>query len=162
MDSISDLSDVDTVTSTPATGQVLKWDGNKWAPADDITTGGGGLDATTLNGFNSAYYLDYNNFTNKPTLFDGNFSSLLGTPTDLAGYGITDAISTNSSYTQNGSIVINSDVGLTIGTDNNIRLRVDNSNVKIESTVNEQDLEISVKSYQEQLQLSKLIQAHKE
>ena len=145
VDSISDLSDVDTVTSTPATGQVLKWDGNKWAPADDITTGGGGLDATTLNGFNSAYYLDYNNFTNKPTLFDGNFSSLLGTPTDLAGYGITDAISTNSSYTQNGSIVINSDVGLTVGTDNNIRLRVDNSNVKIESTVNEQDLEISVK-----------------
>ena len=58
--------------------------------------------------------------------------------------------------------MINSDVGLTIGTDNNIRLRVDNSNVKIESTVNEQDLEISVKSIVEQLQLSKLIQAHKE
>jgi len=145
VDSISDLSDVDTVTSTPATGQVLKWDGNKWAPADDITTGGGGLDATTLSGFASSYYLDYNNFTNRPTLFDGNFSSLVGTPTNLAGYGITDAISTNSSYTQNGSITINSDVGLTVGTNNNLRLRVDSSNVKIESTVNEQDLEISVK-----------------
>ena len=48
---ISDLSDVDTTTTLPNTGQVLKWDGNKWAPADDITTGGGGLDATTLSGF---------------------------------------------------------------------------------------------------------------
>ena len=144
VDDINDLSDVDTVTNTPTTGQVLKWDGNKWAPADDITSGGGGLDATTLSGFSSAYYLDYNNFTNKPTLFDGNFSSLNGTPTSLAGYGITDAISTNSSYTQNGSVVINSDVGLTVGSSNNLRLRVD-GNLKIESTVNEQDLEINVK-----------------
>ena len=141
---ISDLSDVDTTSTLPNTGQVLKWDGNKWAPADDITTGGGGLDATTLSGFASAYYLDYNNFSNTPTLFDSQFSSLVATPTTLSGYGITDAISTSQSYTQNGSVTINDNSGLTIGTNNNIKLRIDNSAI-IESTVNEQDLDIRVK-----------------
>jgi hypothetical protein len=141
---ISDLSDVDTTSTLPNTGQVLKWDGNKWAPADDITTGGGGLDATTLSGFASAYYLDYNNFSNTPTLFDSQFSSLVATPTTLSGYGITDAISTSQSYTQNGSVTINDNSGLTVGTNNNIKLRIDNSAI-IESTVNEQDLDIIVK-----------------
>ena len=72
----------------------------KWAPADDITTGGAGLNADTLDGFDSAYFLNYNNLTNRPTLFDGQFASLTGTPNTLAGYGITDAISVNQSYTQ--------------------------------------------------------------
>lgn len=144
VDDINDLSDVDTVTTAPTTGQVLKWDGNKWAPADDITSGGGGLDATTLGGFNGAYYLNYNNFTNTPTLFDGAFSSLTGTPTTLSGYGITDAISSTGDYTQNGSVTFNDNDGIVIGTSNNLKLRVDN-NVKIETTVDEQDLEINVK-----------------
>jgi len=144
VDDINDLSDVDTVTTAPTTGQVLKWDGNKWAPADDITSGGGGLDATTLGGFNGAYYLNYNNFTNTPTLFDGAFGSLTGTPTTLSGYGITDAISSTGDYTQNGSVTFNDNDGIVIGTSNNLKLRVDN-NVKIETTVDEQDLEINVK-----------------
>ena len=141
---ISDLADVDTQSQLPNTGQVLKWDGNKWAPADDITTGGGGLDATTLNGFASSYYLDYNNFTNKPTLFDSQFSSLVATPTTLSGYGITDAISTSQSYTQDGTVTFNDDGGITVGTNNNVKLRVDN-NVILENTVNDQDLDIKVK-----------------
>ena len=65
--SIDFLSDVDTTSSPPSTGQVLKWDGAKWAPGSDATTGGAGTDADTLDGFDSAYYLDYNNFTNVPT-----------------------------------------------------------------------------------------------
>ena len=141
---ISDLADVDTQSQLPNTGQVLKWDGNKWAPADDITTGGGGLDATTLNGFASSYYLDYNNFTNKPTLFDSQFSSLVATPTTLSGYGITDAISTSQSYTQDGTVTFNDNGGITVGTNNNVKLRVDN-NVILENTVNDQDLDIKVK-----------------
>ena len=141
---ISDLSDVDTTTTLPNTGQVLKWDGNKWAPADDITTGGGGLDATTLSGFASSYYLDYNNFTNKPTLFDSQFSSLVATPTTLSGYGITDAIGTDQSYTQNGSVTFNDNLGITVGTNDNAKLRVDNG-VVLESTVDDQDLDIKVK-----------------
>jgi plastocyanin len=64
--SIDFLSDVDTTTSAPQTGEVLKWDGAKWAPGTDIAEGGTGLDADTLDGFDSSYFLDYNNFTNTP------------------------------------------------------------------------------------------------
>lgn len=141
---INDLQDVDTVSSAPTVGQVLKWDGSKWAPADDITSGGGGLDASTLNGFGSAYYLDYSNFTNTPTLFDGQWSSLVGTPTTLAGYGITDGVTTTGDYTQNGSVTFNSDTGIKIGTDTNLSIEV-NNDVVIKTTVNEQDLDIRVK-----------------
>ena len=66
--SIDFLSDVDTTTSAPTTGQVLKWDGAKWAPGADVSSGGSGLDADTLDGFDSAYYLNYNNFTNTPSV----------------------------------------------------------------------------------------------
>lgn len=66
--SIDFLSDVDTTSSAPTTGQVLKWDGAKWAPGADVASGGSGLDADTLDGFDSAYYLDYNNFTNTPSV----------------------------------------------------------------------------------------------
>ena len=141
---ISDLSDVDTQGTPPTPGQVLKWDGLRWAPANDATSGGGGLNADTLDGFDSPYFLDYANLTNQPTLFDGNFSSLVGLPTTLAGYGITDSISTSQSYTQNGSVTFNSDTGITIGTNNNIKLRVDNA-VIIERQSTEQDLDINVK-----------------
>ncbi len=33
--SVDDLTDVDTSTSTPTTGQVLKWDGTNWVPGND-------------------------------------------------------------------------------------------------------------------------------
>lgn len=141
---INDLSDVDTNSSAPTVGQVLKWDGSKWAPADDITSGGGGLDASTLNGFAGSYYLDYNNLNNKPTLFDGQWSSLVGTPTTLSGYGITDAISVNASYTQNGTVHINANGGLTLGESTNMKLRVDND-VIFETLVSDQDLDIRVR-----------------
>lgn len=66
--SIDFLNDVDTSSSPPTTGQVLKWDGGKWAPAADATTGGAGTDADTLDGFDGSYYLDYNNLNNKPAI----------------------------------------------------------------------------------------------
>ena len=147
VDDISDLADVDTISSPPSTGQVLKWDGTKWAPADDITSGGGGLNADTLDGFDGSYYLDYNNFANKPTLFDSQFSSLTGTPTTLGGYGIVDAISINQSYTQNGSVTLNDDNGIKIGGNSTPRvvLAVSGGAVVLETLVNEQDLDIKVK-----------------
>ena len=47
---INSLSDVDTTSTPPQTGNVLKWDGGKWAPGTDATTGGAGTDADTLDG----------------------------------------------------------------------------------------------------------------
>ena len=79
---LSGLTDVDTTNATA--GQVLKYDGNSWAPADDSTTGGGGTDADTLDGFDSQYYLDYNNLNNTPapiTPFSGDYNDLTNTPT---------------------------------------------------------------------------------
>ena len=66
--SIDFLNDVDTTSTAPATGNVLKWNGTNWAPGTDATTGGGGTDADTLDGFDSAYFLDYNNFSNTPSI----------------------------------------------------------------------------------------------
>jgi hypothetical protein len=47
--SIDDLSDVDTSTSAPTSGQVLKWDGANWTPAADNNSGGGGAGNTFSN-----------------------------------------------------------------------------------------------------------------
>jgi len=66
--SIDFLSDVDTATNPPSSGQVLKWDGAKWAPGTDVAEGGSGLDADTLDGQDGSYYLNYNNFTNTPNV----------------------------------------------------------------------------------------------
>jgi len=74
---LEDLSNVSALT--PASGQVLKWDGTHWAPATDATTGGAGLDADTLDGQDGSYYLNYTNFTNTPTI-----------PADLTDLGIVD------------------------------------------------------------------------
>jgi len=65
---INGLSDVDTVSTPPTTGDVLKWNGTNWVPGTDATTGGAGTDADTLDGFDSAYFLDYNNFSNTPVV----------------------------------------------------------------------------------------------
>jgi hypothetical protein len=67
--SINDLTDVDTATTPPSSGQVLKWNGTSWAPAADIASGGASVDAGTLEGEPGSYYLDYRNFTNTPTSF---------------------------------------------------------------------------------------------
>jgi len=83
---INYLTDVDTSTTAPEAGQVLKWDGAKWAPATDATEGGAGLDAQFLNGQPGPYYLNYNNLTNTPsTLTLANLS--VGNERAAAGDG---------------------------------------------------------------------------
>lgn len=79
---LSELLDVDS-TMSPAIGQVLKFDGTMWTAANDIASGGAGLDADTLDGFDSAFYLDYANLTNIPTLFSGDYADLTNTPASL-------------------------------------------------------------------------------
>ena len=66
--SINQHSDVDTATTPPTSGQVLKWNGSNWAPAADVASGGGGTDASTFNGQAPAFYLNYNNLDNRPDL----------------------------------------------------------------------------------------------
>jgi hypothetical protein len=82
--SIDKLSDVDTTTSAPSSGQVLKWNGTKWAPADDSTSGGGAADAGTLDGLDSTYFLNYNNLNNKPTV-PSSVLTLTDTPATFSG-----------------------------------------------------------------------------
>jgi uncharacterized protein (TIGR02145 family) len=47
----------------------------------------------------------YNDLSNKPTLFSGSFNDLSGKPTTIAGYGITNAMST--SHAANGITATN-------------------------------------------------------
>ena len=82
--SIDALSDVDTTTSAPTAGQVLKWSGTKWQPAADSTAGGGSSDATTLDGLDSTYFLNYNNLNNKPSIATA-FTGLTDTPANFTG-----------------------------------------------------------------------------
>ena len=66
---IRDLSDI--YDTDPADGQVLKWDSdnNRWSPSPDIATVGAvGFSADLLDSQEGTYYLDYNNFTNTPTI----------------------------------------------------------------------------------------------
>ena len=81
---IDTLSDVDTTSTPPTSGQVLKWSGTKWQPAADATGGGGGSDADTLDGLDSTYFLNYNNLNNKPSITTA-FTGLTDTPANFTG-----------------------------------------------------------------------------
>lgn len=84
--SINSLSDVDTATAAPSVGQVLKWNGTNWVPAADATSGGGGTNADTLDGFDSTYFLNYNNLSNQPTI-PTTFTALTDTPANYTSAG---------------------------------------------------------------------------
>lgn len=84
--SIDLLSDVDTTTTAPTSGQVLKYNGTQWVPGDDVTSGGGASDAGTLDGLDSTYFLNYNNLNNKPTI-PTSVTDLSDTPSSLSGNG---------------------------------------------------------------------------
>jgi len=84
--SINSLSDVDTATTVPSVGQVLKWNGTNWVPAADATSGGGGTNADTLDGFDSTYFLNYQNLTNQPTI-PTTFLALTDTPANYTSAG---------------------------------------------------------------------------
>ena len=104
------LEDLSNVSSTsPSTGQVLKWAGSEWAPAADATGGGGsgialtdlsvGAEGTASGDGDVAYNNVTGVFTYTPpdtssfltSVPAQSFASLTGKPTTIAGYGITDA-----------------------------------------------------------------------
>lgn len=47
---IGDLGDVDTTTDTPIVGDVLKWDGSNWVPAEDLAESGGAPGSVSFSG----------------------------------------------------------------------------------------------------------------
>jgi len=112
---LEDLTNVST--TSPNTGQVLKWAGTEWAPAADATGGGGsGIALTDLSvGAEGTASGDgdvsYNNvtgvFTYTPpdtssfltSVPAQSFASLTGKPTTIAGYGITDGLQLGTSST---------------------------------------------------------------
>ena len=60
--SITSLLDVDY--SSPTAGDVLKWDGTKWSAQPESGAAVSASNADLLDGFDSPYFLDANNFTN--------------------------------------------------------------------------------------------------
>jgi len=104
--SLYNLNDVD-FRNQPTIGQVLKFDGSKWAAAPDLGSsdpGSGISDASTLNGFEGTYYLDYNNFTNTPV----PYSLPIASPTQLGGV----KIGVNVNINQQGVISVPKGAGI--------------------------------------------------
>jgi len=64
--SITSLVDVDYVS--PVAGHVLKWNGTTWTSQAESGAAVSASNADLLDGFDSPYFLDYNNFTNTPSL----------------------------------------------------------------------------------------------
>jgi len=77
-------------------GHVLKWDGTQWASSPETGAAPVGSNADFLDGFDSTYFLNYDNLNNTPNLAtvatSGLFLDILSKPTTVAGYGITDAV----------------------------------------------------------------------
>jgi hypothetical protein len=70
---------VNLINNGTSVGQLLSWNGLEWSAVDPVVTEGTIENANLLNGFSGSHYLDYNNFTNTPTI-----------PSDLTDLGIID------------------------------------------------------------------------
>ena len=118
---IGDLVDVDTTSVAPTNGQVLKWDGAKWAPANDANDGSVALTdfSVTVAGVGTAN-LAYNSttgaFTYTPpdlsgyqlisNAFDGDYNSLTNKPTIPSAYSDSDVDThLNTSTATSGQIL---------------------------------------------------------
>ena len=100
-----------TVSRGTQTDAILQWDetNDYWEIASGGTTGriltendegaDNGLDADLLDGQQGTHYLDYNNFTNTPTIGDG-------TLTISGGSGLTGSGTFDANATTNASITV--------------------------------------------------------
>ena len=141
---LDDLADVDVSTNPPTSGQVLKYNGTAWVPALDIAEGGGGLDADTLDGQDGTYYLDWNNTTNKPTIFDGSFDSLTDVPTTISGYGIADGVSKVDPVTLEDTLTVEGNA-FNLGANADLTIVTSEFETAITSTQTSKDLVIKVR-----------------
>jgi hypothetical protein len=89
--SIDDLSDVDTTTATPSSGEVLKWNGTNWAPATDSSGGG------AVNGFQTVAISGQSSVVADSTTDTLNFAA--GTGIQLTTNAGTDTVTITSTAT---------------------------------------------------------------
>ena len=107
--SISNLADVDTTGISP--GEVLKWNGSSFIGGADTNvdttyTAGTNVSISAGNVISSTdtntTYTNLSEFTNDSGYITSvpaqTFASITGTPTTIAGYGITDAFDSSSAF----------------------------------------------------------------
>ena len=107
--SIDDLSDVDTTTTSPSSGQVLKWDGSNWTPADDIDTTLS-LGSASINDFGD---VNISSASDGQVLkYDSSTSKWINS-TDAGGISLTDlSIGTDGTASGSGSLAYNDSTGV--------------------------------------------------
>lgn len=106
--SIDDLSDVDTTTTSPSSGQVLKWDGSNWTPADDIDTtlSLGSASISELGDVNISSVSD-----GQVLKYDSSTSKWINSA-DAGGISLTDlSIGTDGAASGSGSLAYNDSTG---------------------------------------------------
>ena len=107
--------DIHLNTSSASTNQVLSWNGSDYAWTT-VTGFDGQFSSltgvpTTIAGYGitDAFDGDYNNLTNKPTLFDGDYNSLTNKPTLVTA--LNDLSDVNTSSIDNGYLVYSQQAG---------------------------------------------------
>lgn len=78
--------------TTPASGQVLTWNGTAWAPATPSSGGGGGANGLT-------YYLDFGTAADAPTTNLPGTPKMLGRTGSAASSSVTSGTLTSGSWT---------------------------------------------------------------
>jgi hypothetical protein len=106
--SIDDLSDVDTTTSSPTTGQALKWDGSAWIPGD-ASSAVSQLSDVTLTSLSSDEILKYNGSAWVNTAF--NINNLTDVNTSGAQDGQVLTWDSSNGYWKPTSVSSGSGVG---------------------------------------------------
>lgn len=137
--SMDDLTDVDTTTAPPGVGQVLKWDGSQWEPAND-SSGTSGIALTDLSvvsaSASTSPSLVYNNTTGVFTYTPPDLTQL-GANLDLNGNNITGTGNINITGTITSTsagvptITSATDIKLQAGTGADDRVEVTQSPLKL-------------------------------
>jgi hypothetical protein len=100
--SINTHTDVDTTTIPPSNGQVLKWNGSQWAPANDLTAEGVGIGLTDLSATTASASgngsLSYDNTSGVFTFTPPNLSTYLTSTGSIDSH--TDVTITSATTTQ--------------------------------------------------------------
>ena len=107
--SIDDLSDVDTTTTSPSSGQVLKWNGSNWTPANDIDTTLS-LGSASINDLGD---VNISSASDGQVLKYDSATSKWVNSADAGGISLTDlSIGTDGTASGSGSLAYNNSTGV--------------------------------------------------